>query len=370
MAPEAESDPGSPSFLYLKSAFLAMEPASCVISLARCAGGGSLTEEVQNFILKLLIETSVQSGILCNHMHVKNVIKNAIVAAESAYDSAVEGLYEQFAKMAFLQEDFCGKENYRMFKQISFLFPDCTDGIYSRTELLVPLQCSLNMLEGDTGCALWPSSLFLSEFILSYPKIFSNKVCFEAGSGVGLVGIALAHVGPSNVILTDGDHSSLEIMRRNMELNHLTSKVSCQYLSWESATEIELSYYGATVVLGADIMYDPKCIPHLVRVLRILLSSKKRCANKAPVRDINDHQNAEDGVDYARNFELAEEFEIPVAYLAAVIRNKETFNYFLLLAEEAHLSVADITEEKPPLNLLPYMLSYERSSVRLFRIFY
>lgn len=74
------------------------------------------------------------------------------------------------------------------------------------------LSCSSNMLEGDTGydvikhskiqwsdiftillsyiililcifynfrCALWPSSLFLSEFILSYPKIFSSKCCFE-----------------------------------------------------------------------------------------------------------------------------------------------------------------------------------------------
>lgn len=28
-------------------------------------------------------------------------------------------------------------------------------------------------------CSIWPSSLYLSEFILSFPEIFSNKFCFE-----------------------------------------------------------------------------------------------------------------------------------------------------------------------------------------------
>jgi hypothetical protein len=46
--------------------------------------------------------------------------------------------------------------------------------------LTFPLQCSINMLEGDTGCSIWPSSLFLSELILSHPELFSNKLCFEA----------------------------------------------------------------------------------------------------------------------------------------------------------------------------------------------
>lgn len=28
-------------------------------------------------------------------------------------------------------------------------------------------------------CSIWPSSLFLSELILSHPELFSNKSCFE-----------------------------------------------------------------------------------------------------------------------------------------------------------------------------------------------
>lgn len=203
------------------------------------------------------------------------------------------------------------------------------------------------MLEGDTGCTLWPSSLFLSEFILSYPKLFSDKYCFEVGSGVGLVGIALAHVGSSKVILTDGDRSSLENMQRNLELNHLTSEVHGEYLPWEFASECELSKYKPHIVLGADVIYDPKCMPHLIRVLRTLLTG---------------NQSGPSG--------STEQTEASVAYIASVIRNKDTFQYFLLLAEEAHLSVLDITDDFQPLNLLSYMLSYDRTSVRLFRVSY
>ncbi|XP_020684230.1 putative uncharacterized protein DDB_G0277003 isoform X1 [Dendrobium catenatum] len=339
-------DTKSHNFLCLKAAFLALEPANCFISLARQTCGGSLTEEVQNFILELCVENSVHSDILFNSTYVKNILKKVIVTAESTCEVVVEGLYERFAKISALQEYVMRGEENKIFKKISYLFPFGTSDQSCLTNLVVSLHCSLNLLEGDTGCALWPSSLFLSEFILSYPKLFSEKVCFEVGSGVGLVGVALAHVGASKVILTDGDRSSLGNMQHNLELNHLTSdKVHIQYLPWEYATEIELSKYKHDCVLGADIIYDPKCVPHLIRVLCMLLKSK-------------------------RDFMFAEETEASVAYIATVIRNKETFNYFIGAAEEAHLSIVDITEIQQPLNLLPYMLSYDRASVRLCKISY
>ncbi|RVX18736.1 hypothetical protein CK203_007036 [Vitis vinifera] len=43
-------DPMAPPFLHLLSAFLAMEPTHCLISLARVCGGGLITEGVQRFI--------------------------------------------------------------------------------------------------------------------------------------------------------------------------------------------------------------------------------------------------------------------------------------------------------------------------------
>ncbi|KAJ8509635.1 hypothetical protein OPV22_000069 [Ensete ventricosum] len=344
------------SFLYLKSAFLAMEPAHFLISLARQAGGGSITTKVQTFILEDCIKDIVGKGTELNRKYIKNILQKLIVAVESTSDIVVEDLYEKFAYYLTIQlDDQLLEENNRIYKQITFLL-SLGQKCSSAMDLIVPLQCSVNMLEGDTGCALWPSSLFLSEFILSYQEVFSKKFCFEIGSGVGLVGIALLHVGASRVVLTDGDISTLANMKSNIELNHLDlpserasakPMVECKYLPWESASKRELQDYGPEIILGADVIYDPHCIPHLVRVLSALLSPTSS-VGKRP-------QNKE-------------EDEAPVAYIATVIRNQKTFDYFVRLAAECSLSVLDITEMMKPIILLPYMLSYDRSSVHLLKV--
>uniref|UniRef100_A0A0E0PHC3 FAM86 N-terminal domain-containing protein n=1 Tax=Oryza rufipogon TaxID=4529 RepID=A0A0E0PHC3_ORYRU len=219
-------------------------------------------------------------------------------------------------------------------------------------------------------CSLWPSGLFLSEFILSYPKIFSRKCCFELGSGVGLVGVCLNYVSASKVILTDGDASTLENMKGNMEMNNLCveqegsqlpeenkNKVQCKYLSWEETSESDLWDCRPDLVLGADIIYDPVCVPHLIRVLSMLL----RRGNN---RGTNNVANKEET---SNEFSSAAT-EVPVAYIATVIRNAETFNCFDKAAADAKLSVVNITNSEAPLSLLPYMLSYDRSSVQLLKI--
>ncbi|KAG8067134.1 hypothetical protein GUJ93_ZPchr0005g15091 [Zizania palustris] len=230
------------------------------------------------------------------------------------------------------------------------------------------------MLEGDTGCSLWPSSLFLSEFILSYPKIFSKKRCFELGSGVGLVGVCLNYVGSSKVILTDGDASTLVNMKTNMKMNNLcveqedsqsmkdnNNKVQCKYLSWEEASESDLWDCRPDIVLGADIIYDPVCVPHLIRVLSMLLSRGNNGG-------INDLANKEETKYEFTGGSPTEAPNPPIAYMATVIRNAETFNCFGKAAADASLSVANITNSEAPSNLLPYLLSYDRVSVQLLKI--
>jgi len=120
---------------------------------------------------------------------------------------------------------------------------------------------------------------------------------------------------------------------------------------------LELTYV-SFFSLGADIIYDPQCVPHLIQVLSILLSA-----------NLNGRAFAHHGENQSNStLHSDEEKEVPTAYIAQVIRNYETFHYFLKLAKEANLCVVDITETKRPQNLLPYMLSYDQSSVWLFRI--
>ncbi|KAJ4797699.1 Protein-lysine N-methyltransferase EEF2KMT [Rhynchospora pubera] len=342
----------SKQLLYLKLAFLAMEPSNCILSLAIEAGGGCITPQVQNYIVNECLGETMKKTTVKDPAYIKVILKKIIAFVESSSDSVVDCLYEELAHYLTIGGGSPGNNN-RIYREISFLSPDYGKDCSNSVNLVASLLCSSNMLEGDTGCSLWPSSLFLSEFILSYPEIFGNKSCFEVGSGVGLVGIALSHVRASKVTLTDGDLSSLANMKANLELNKLcfnvasdvthpsAQKVECKHLAWELATKAEFQDQQPDVVLGADVIYNPECIPHLVRVFSIMLEDEYFGEVKR---------------------------EAPVAYIAIVIRNLDTFNYFLTVARESRLSVVDITSNTEVPNLLPYMCSYDRSNVHLLRV--
>nr|KYP71253.1 Protein FAM86A [Cajanus cajan] len=362
---EEKLDPSLPCCRHLLSAILAMEPSECLISHARACGGGSITDQVQQFIWDHCLSAPGDF----HAPYLKNFLKKLITQVEFDHGCVLDHLYELYALyMTSSKDDSLVKRGARICKRISFPFPDGCSELQSCPQSRVlefSLQCSLNMLEGDTGCSIWPSSLFLSELILSHPELFSNKSCFEIGSGVGLVGLCLAHVKASKVILSDGDLSTLANMKSNLELNHLNveadlpernknpSTVKCLYLPWESASESELQDIMPDVVLGADVIYDPVCLPHLVRVLSILLNQMNLgfCRQPASCKDPSlniEHEN--------------------VAYIACVIRNIETFNYFLSLGEQANLHIVDLTDSLKPVNLLCYMHSYNQASVKLLRI--
>ncbi|OEL31650.1 hypothetical protein BAE44_0007327 [Dichanthelium oligosanthes] len=357
MADSAAQD-ATEQLLDLKLAFLAGEPPACVLALAR----------------KDLVDLQLiwNSGYLANlqvdrhqnSTYTTTILKRIISEAELSSDAVSDELYEEFSqRMLSKAKDSLLNRMDHIYKEISFL-SSTHDNTSSRLiSVVARLSCSSNMLEGDTGCSLWPSSLFLSEFILSYPKIFSTKCCFELGSGVGLVGICLNYVGASKVILTDGDTSTLTNMKENMKLNNLCieqedskvlkeskNKVECNYLSWEEVSESDLSAYQPDIVLGADIIYDPVCVPHLVQVLSMLLRPDRRQGKT----------NGKSGDEC--------ETEGPVAYIATVVRNAETFNCFAKAAADAKLYAVNITSSAAPSNFLPYMLSYDRSNVQLLKI--
>ncbi|XP_050384078.1 branched-chain-amino-acid aminotransferase-like protein 1 [Argentina anserina] len=383
--------------LHLLSAFLAMEPIDSLIGLARECGGGSVTEGVQRFIWDHCITKF--AGKL-HAPYVRRFLKKLIAEVELNRGDVIDELYEHYVHfMSTLKENDLEKDNARIFSLSCLELSSCLE---SRT-LIVQLQCSLNMLEGDTGCSVWPSSLLLSECILSFPELFSNKSCFEVGSGVGLVGICLAHVKASKVNLTDGDLSTLANMKLNMELNHVhvetdTSEITedpnmvkCIHLPWESVSEKELGNYKPDIILGADVIHDPVCLPHLVRVLNLLLNHANPypdlCNGNHPgfswgsncsdakvngtVRSNASNGEESDASLVKRTYNGTANVGLkkhPMALIASVIRNVDTFNKFLVLLDEANLTIEDLTESLRPLNFLSYMKSYDRSTIHLFSI--
>ncbi|GAY63918.1 hypothetical protein CUMW_229450 [Citrus unshiu] len=340
------TDPAAPPWLHLISAFLAMEPSDSLVSLARVCGDGSVTERVQRFIWNYCISRAVGKAYA---PYLRNFVKKLIVEVESIHGEVLDEIYELYADIiTSLKDDQFVEKSMRVRKTITFLFPDGN-----------------NYYLYDVGNSISDQPISLVDDLV--------------GSGVGLVGICLAHVKASKVTLTDGDHLTLANMRSNLELNQLSTNTSllesyedpnvvqCVHLPWESASESGLSAFVLEIILGADILYDRSCFPDLVRILAILLNRRKSVSSsrkesskgftldtKCNTNDLNDL--------------TAVTSKGPVAYIATVIRNIDTFNYFLSLVEQANLSITDLTEAKMPFNLFPYMQSYDRSNMRLFTV--
>ncbi|KAG5044323.1 hypothetical protein JHK87_008238 [Glycine soja] len=316
----------------------------------------------------------------------------------------LDHLYQLYAHyITSFKDDSSGKRDARICKRISFLFSDvkslplvgklvwlgCSELLSSPDSrvLVFSLQCSLNMLEGDTGCSVWPSSLFLSELILSHPELFSNKSCFEIGSGVGLVSPCECFQGFAYDTELFAKLHCMSLCAKVLcyALIHV-SQVKCLYLPWESASESQLQDIMPDVVLGADVIYDPVCLPHLVRVLAMVLMNQTNlgscrqhasCKGHSPnIEHENGEHNHEDAINKSdggckaiyNDGSNSLSKEAPVAYIAYVIRNIETFNYFLSLGIQANLDIGDLTDSLKPVNLLCCMKSYNQATVRLLRI--
>ncbi|KAI6692891.1 hypothetical protein NL676_020601 [Syzygium grande] len=184
---------------------------------------------------------------------------------------------------------------------------------------------------------------------------------YRVGSGVSLVGICLAHVKASKVILSDGDLSTLSYIKLNLKMNQLstdddgpvsseyTDSVKCLHLPWECASESELQGLKPDIILGADVIYDPLCPPHLVATVGS--------------HDYSDRCNSLDVEAACDGAGKASPTKHRIAYISSVIRNANTFCHFLALVDKANLAIADLTGALQPASLLPYMQSYDRSSI-------
>lgn len=135
---------------HLLSAFLAMEPPSSFASLARKCGSGLISEDVQDFIWTYCINNTES----CYAPYLKNILKKLIQEVESAGGTVLDEFYERYAQyMVSLKEETPGNGNSWIVKCISFLFYNAPSHS-GQMQIVVPLRCSLNMLQGDTGLAL------------------------------------------------------------------------------------------------------------------------------------------------------------------------------------------------------------------------
>lgn len=101
-------------------------------------------------LLISLFHTFYQQEI--NHFHVpylKNFLKKLISEVELSQVEVLDEFYELYAHyMVSCKDENLGKGSARISKFVSFLFPDGSLSFQNLRKFVVPLQCSLNMLEG------------------------------------------------------------------------------------------------------------------------------------------------------------------------------------------------------------------------------
>ena len=170
----------------------------------------------------------------------------------------------------------------------------------------------------------------------------AGKTCLELGAGAGLLGVALAQLDVRELLLTDGDQTTLGNLRHNLRLNgvcesdvrarelflaspvlthHATSTgpffvqvkslhshVCAEFVRHHDVSlsnsscchEAVLSCWSTQgvrverlawssgcclhpdIVLASDVIYDPECIGALVALLQTLLLPGPRCTPVHP----------------------------------------------------------------------------------------
>ncbi|PHQ25258.1 methyltransferase type 12 [Marinobacter guineae] len=104
----------------------------------------------------------------------------------------------------------------------------------------------------------WASGQVLASWILDNPQWVAGKRVLDFGSGSGIVAVAAALAGASEVIACDVDPAALNAAQANAELNGVSITL-CN--DWESRPD------GLDVVTAADVLYDPENRP-LLQVFR------------------------------------------------------------------------------------------------------
>ncbi|KAM5227262.1 protein-lysine N-methyltransferase EEF2KMT isoform 3-T3 [Ctenodactylus gundi] len=196
---------------------------------------------------------------------------------------------------------------------------------------------------GTTGLVTWDAALYLAEWAIENPAIFSHRTVLELGSGAGLTGLAICKTcHPRAYVFSDCHSHVLKQLRSNVLLNGLSLEpgatsdpkspmVTVAQLDWDVATVPQLSTFQPDVVIAADVLYCPEVTVSLVRVLQRL----RTCHG--------DHT--------------------PDVYVAFTVRNPDTCQLFTTELGQAGIP----WEEAPPhgQTLFPYE---EHSEMRILKL--
>ena len=100
----------------------------------------------------------------------------------------------------------------------------------------------------------WASGQVLGHYILNHKSTFKNKRILDFGSGSGVVAIAAALAGASEVIACDIDPHAIDACAVNAALNHVDISLLSDIKDLRDPVDM---------VIAADVLYDRDNMPWL-----------------------------------------------------------------------------------------------------------
>ncbi|KAF1921701.1 putative methyltransferase-domain-containing protein [Ampelomyces quisqualis] len=140
-----------------------------------------------------------------------------------------------------------------------------------------PLKLHEDLKRGCGG-QLWPAGMVMGKYMLRKHKTdLAGKTILELGAGGGLVGLAVALGCRTSTTLhiTDQD-SMLDLLKRNITLNGLGSRVAASVYEWGAATPSHLPAQ-PDVILAAECVYFEPAFALLQQTLKDLIGEHTVC---------------------------------------------------------------------------------------------
>jgi hypothetical protein len=313
--------------------FRQMTPVQNVIAALKAAGDQYTTEAFQELVVQHIV-TDKPRAYHPASSYITNFLKKFMAEVEGSANAPSDVLVETL--MANLQHARSSSDPTAAMR---------TDRCYKNYTIptsgrLYPMRVATSAWN-ETGMALWPAGLLLTQYLLAHPEEVSGRRVVELGAGVGLTSIILAgELSPAAVVATDYCAEVMQNLRHNAQINSRRAAVPVQartidWMEWETFPD-QLDF-GADLIIAADVVFEPALVPALVQTTLLLLQ-----AGTAPVTaDGADGADGAGGADRADGANTTTKGQTngrtngqagqakKKAVFASCVRNWPTFEVFL-----------------------------------------
>jgi predicted nicotinamide N-methyase len=127
---------------------------------------------------------------------------------------------------------------------------------------------------------LWPGARLLAEYVLAQEVQAPGRV-IEIGCGLGLAGLA-ALAANMDVTFSDYAPAALALAAHNARLNGF-DRFTTRLIDWQDPPREPFP-----LILGADVLYEPRCVTDVLRVLDRMLDESGEAWLSDPHRAVAD----------------------------------------------------------------------------------